>query len=424
MILSQPTNVAANVNSSASFKVVASGTPPLSYQWSFDGTNLFNATNATLTLTGVQLTNAGNYSVQVSSSYGVTNSTNAILTVQAAPTITLQPTNQTVAAGATINFCANASGTPPLSYQWYFNTNTIMVGATNALFTLTNAQPTNCGYYSVRVTNQFGSATSSNALLIVQAPPVILTEPTNLTVYVGNTAVLATVVSGSSPLNYKWSFNVTNNLTASTNAVLSITNVQLVNAGVYALTVTNLFGVAVSSNATLTVIDTLDHFAWGSIPSPRFVNSPFGVSIQAMDSINQLFTNFTGTVALSASGAAPVNPPVSSSFVLGAWAGPVAVGQTATNLILQASDGFGHVGFANVINIMAVPSLSLTRSGSSLLLYWPMDSSGFVLETSPTLVPPQWTQVAAPPFPVGNQNLELLQLGATNGYYRLRYTLP
>jgi hypothetical protein len=259
-----------------------------------------------------------------------------------------------------------------------------------------------------------------------QISPIITTQPTNQTVLVGGSANFGVMASGTAPLSYQWSFNGTNIINA-TNTMLALTNIQLNQAGNYSVMVTNLVGSTNSTNATLTVIDTLDHFVWGSIPSPRFVNSPFGVSIRAMDSINQLFTNFTGTVALSASGTGgtvPVNPPGSSSFVSGAWAGPVAVGQTSTNLVLQASDGFGHVGFANVINIMAVPSLSMTRSGSSLLLYWPMDSSGFVLETSPMLVPPQWTQVAAPPFPVGNQNLELLQLGATNGYYRLRYTLP
>ena len=61
--------------------MIAAGTPPLSYQWSFNSNNIVNATNATLTLANVQLTNAGNYSVTVTNLYGATNSATAVLTV-------------------------------------------------------------------------------------------------------------------------------------------------------------------------------------------------------------------------------------------------------------------------------------------------------------------------------------------------------
>jgi hypothetical protein len=423
IIVSQPTNQSVNVNGNAIFNVVAGGTPPLQYQWSFNGTNIINATNAILTLSNVQLTNAGIYSVFVVNGYGSTNSSNAVLTVKAAPTITSQPTNQVMAVGGTASFSVTASGTPSLSYQWYFNTNSLLLGATNATLTLSNVQLASQGYYSVRVTNLFGTATSTNALLIVQAPPVINLQPTNLTVNVGATAVFATAVTGSAPLSYQWSFN-TINITGATNAVLTIPNVQLANAGIYILTVTNAFGTAVSSNATLTVIDVLDHFSWNPIPSPRFVNAPFGVAIQARDSINQVFTNFTGTVALAATNGATVTPLVSSNFVQGAWIGSVTIPQPATNLVLRASDGAGHFGLANPINVMSPPSLAMAQSGNSLLIFWPVDPTGFVLETTPALVPPQWTQVSTPPLQIGNQFLESLQINGTNQYYRLRFTLP
>jgi hypothetical protein len=58
----------------------------LSYQWSFNGTNLLGATNTMLTLTNVQLTQAGNYAVSVTNLYGSTNSANALLTVSLPPT--------------------------------------------------------------------------------------------------------------------------------------------------------------------------------------------------------------------------------------------------------------------------------------------------------------------------------------------------
>jgi len=274
------------------------------------------------------------------------------------------------------------------------------------------------------VTNVYGSLLSSNALLTVQAPPVFTTQPTNLTVSVGATAVFAATATGSPSLTYQWYFNGTSGpILGATNATLVISNAQLASAGAYAVTVTNLFGSAASSNATLTVLDVLDHFAWNLIPSPRFVNAPFGVSILAMDSINQLFTNFNRTAQLSATNGVPVNPPVTGGFVQGVWTGSVIIPQAGSNLVLQASDGAGHAGLANPINVIPTPALALARSGGFLLVFWPVDPAGFVLETSTNLTTP-WLPVATPPFQIGNQYLESVQISYPNQYYRLRFTLP
>src|SRR5258707_10716192 len=40
---------------------------------------------------------------------------------QQSPSITSQPTNQTVASGGTATFRVSASGSQPLSYSWFFN---------------------------------------------------------------------------------------------------------------------------------------------------------------------------------------------------------------------------------------------------------------------------------------------------------------
>jgi hypothetical protein len=80
-ITSQPANQTVFVGQSATFSTAAAGTSPLSYQWNFNGNAITNATNATLTLTNVQLNQAGNYSVLVINPYGSTNSSPAALTV-------------------------------------------------------------------------------------------------------------------------------------------------------------------------------------------------------------------------------------------------------------------------------------------------------------------------------------------------------
>jgi alpha-tubulin suppressor-like RCC1 family protein len=85
VILQQPASQTANVGANASFSVLAAGTPPLSYQWQFNGTNLTAATASSLSLATVQVSDEGSYSVLVSNSAGTVLSSNAILTVSAPP---------------------------------------------------------------------------------------------------------------------------------------------------------------------------------------------------------------------------------------------------------------------------------------------------------------------------------------------------
>ena len=84
-----------------------------------------------------------------------------------APAITTQPQDGAVVVGQAANFSVAATGAAPLWYQWYFNTNTILFGQTNTSLSITNAQLSNAGKYSVTVTNSFGSVSSAFATLNV-----------------------------------------------------------------------------------------------------------------------------------------------------------------------------------------------------------------------------------------------------------------
>jgi hypothetical protein len=81
VILTHPADTIAIAGHSASFSVAAAGTPPLSYEWQFNGTDIAGATNSLLMLYNVQWTNSGNYAVTVSNQYGSVLSSNAWLTV-------------------------------------------------------------------------------------------------------------------------------------------------------------------------------------------------------------------------------------------------------------------------------------------------------------------------------------------------------
>jgi hypothetical protein len=253
-IAAQPAGETVPVGADASFSVAANGNPSLTYQWSFNSSNILGAVNSTLTITNVQMTNAGSYSVFISNSAGSTNSSPAVLTVQpgAPPAIVSQPSNAGVPVGGSATFTVTASGSMPLNYQWSFNS-TNLAGATNASLMLVDLQTNNAGDYAVAITNAYGTTNSAAAVLTVGGiPPMITSQPESLIVLAGSSAVFTVNVTGSTPFIYQWSLNNTN-LAGATNAALTLADVQTNNAGSYAVSVSNGFGTTNSFAATLAV---------------------------------------------------------------------------------------------------------------------------------------------------------------------------
>ena len=176
-ITAQPQSQAAGVGSNVTFSATAYGAQPLVFQWYFNnspvGSPTTGANVSSYTLMGVQTNQSGNYSVQVFNGYDSATSSNAVLTVAVfAPSITTQPTNQTVLLGRSASFSVSANGSAPFQYQWLFNSTNIP-GATKSIYMIPAVAATNTGNYSVIVTNSAGGVTSSNALLTVIVPPVV-----------------------------------------------------------------------------------------------------------------------------------------------------------------------------------------------------------------------------------------------------------
>ena len=86
-----------------------------------------------------------------------------------APAITVQPTNQLAYIGNSATLSVTATGTAPLSYQWFFN-GTAVGGASASSYTITGLTTNAAGGYKVAVTNPYGSVTSSVATLAVYPP--------------------------------------------------------------------------------------------------------------------------------------------------------------------------------------------------------------------------------------------------------------
>jgi hypothetical protein len=171
VIVAEPQSQSVPAGSNALFTVFATGLLPLSYQWSFMGASIPGATNSTLILTNVELGDMGAYAVTVMNSAGSVVSLSATLTVLAPAEIVTQPASEVGSWGGDIFFRVEATGTPPLAYQWYFDGVPIPAGTnfsgTGSTLTLKNLELTAAGQYWVVVTNNYGSATSSVANLVV-----------------------------------------------------------------------------------------------------------------------------------------------------------------------------------------------------------------------------------------------------------------
>ncbi len=163
----QPQSQSVAVGSTVWFQVTAGGSLPLSYQWRKNGTNLPFGFNSTYSISGAQLSHAGNYTVVVTNAYGAVTSAVAVLSVFELPAFMVQPLSQTALAGSSVTLTVDA--TNATSYQWRKD-DTDIPGATSPMFPINSAQASQAGAYTAVASNLYGSATSSVATLTVTTP--------------------------------------------------------------------------------------------------------------------------------------------------------------------------------------------------------------------------------------------------------------
>jgi poly(3-hydroxybutyrate) depolymerase len=210
-IVSQPVNNIQISGQPASFRVAATGSAPLSYQWQKNGVDIPEATANWFSVPATTLDDSGaTFRAVVGNDSGSVTSAPATLTVSAAPagpTITADPADQAVIAGQPVSFTVTATGTSPLGYQWMKNGVNI-AGATAASFDIPAAISPDCGAsFSVVITDAVGSLTSNRATLTVTpaaGAPIILANPVRPRVLTGQKASFSVTAWSASPMSYQW----------------------------------------------------------------------------------------------------------------------------------------------------------------------------------------------------------------------------
>lgn len=90
-----------------------------------------------------------------------------LMTAESPPVIVVQPRDWKAEAATNVSLYVTAAGSGPLKYQWYHG-GRMLAGQSNDAIFLMQVRPSDRGKYSVRISNQFGSTTSSAARLLVK----------------------------------------------------------------------------------------------------------------------------------------------------------------------------------------------------------------------------------------------------------------
>jgi len=312
--------------------------------------------------------------------------------------------DRTVVSGARGYFRTLATGALPIAYQWTYN-GTNLDGATDAVYVVTNAQPSQMGAYAVVASNALGAVTSSNMMLNV-LPLEITNQPVSLVLTnSGITVTLRAAVEGPGPLYYQWLFNGIAR-DGATNAWLTLTNIQPGDVGGYSLAVSNQLGGTISTVSQVGVVPIL-LTSWPSNANLfRGATISLKVAAQSSQPINyQWQCNGTNLLDATADTLVLTNLQWAQS---GAYSVILSNSLGATNRGLQISvtsvAAWGQYGSANVppdaTNFLAIAtggfvSLGLKPDGTVV---------GWGLATSPQLA-----------LPGDLTNIVALALGGSHG---------
>ncbi|HNV00470.1 MAG TPA: immunoglobulin domain-containing protein, partial [Verrucomicrobiota bacterium] len=171
------------------------------------------------------------------------------------PSIFAHPAGATVLLGTPATLSVVASGARALTYQWEKDGQPVD-GATGSTLTFPAVTLADAGEYRVVVNNQYGTAISHVARLIVDpGVPVLVTQPQSQTKRVGAEAMFTVEATGALPLTYQWHKDG-QAITGAIEPTYHVAAVSAADAGAYTVVVRNVSGSVISEVATLVLVFT------------------------------------------------------------------------------------------------------------------------------------------------------------------------
>ncbi len=262
----QPTTTAICEGLDASFEADATAEPAATVQWQhFVGgsfQDIGGADQPTLQISNVDIgLHLRRYRAVFTNTCGSITSAEAQLIVHTAPTVRLDPEDQSVCIGSSASFSAAANGDPAPAMQWQVDSGGgfgDIAGATQGTLTIADVQDAMDGYrYRAVFSNTCGSVETLSAMLTVLSAPRIAIEPQSSSACVGDDVILTASADGSTPMAIQWQLNEGSgfgDISDATESSLTIPAVTLAFDGnEYRVLFRNDCGVSTSTIALLTV---------------------------------------------------------------------------------------------------------------------------------------------------------------------------
>lgn len=156
--------------------------------------------------------------------------------------ILTQPTSVTTLENNSFSLSVQANSDLNLSYQWYKNT-TLIPGANSAIYSKSNSDITDTGFYNVIISNNETELSSLSATVTVNRAEQTLQitqQPQGLSITQGDSINLSVSATGDGEIQYQWQKNGSL-IPGATSSTYLISNSQVQDAGSYRVIVSNDF---------------------------------------------------------------------------------------------------------------------------------------------------------------------------------------
>ena len=369
--------------------VDAIGSGPITYQWFLDGGLIGGAESQTYLVASASASDAGSYRCDVTVGACTIESAAVLVTVFAGPTIDIPPLDTVGCEDGEVTFTVDVTGVGPLTYQWR-RSGIALVGETNATLTLTDLVDDDADFYDVIVTDANGcSATSEGAVLTIETPPGIETNPSDSTVCAGEPATFVVEAFGAAPLTYQW-FHLGVAIPDATDTSYTIDATVVADAGLYFVEVTAPNGCTIASASALLTVDA----------GPEITGQPIGDTICIGDPIELAVVTGPGlSYQWRLDGVDLPFETLSSYSVLSAFARDAG---DYDCVVTDPETGCSSVSFTATITILTAPAietdpvgaevcvgdtveLSVEAAGDALEFTWRLDGVAIPGETADTL---------------------------------------
>ena len=226
------------------------GAAPMNYQWIHSGVDTTESTSNLNYIFDFQESDTGIYYCIVSNMCGIDTTDNMYVGIQLLPYFTQNIDTIETCVGDSANFTVNGEGYPEITYYWkkdgqYFGSET------DSTLEIEDLVAGDAGSFSCEISNQCGTLESNIVPLIINTPPVVLTDIDDFSKCEGESVIYSISVEETS-MTYQWIKN-NDTIVGATNDSLSLTYLTASDSGSYICYVSNNCGLDSSSISVLTI---------------------------------------------------------------------------------------------------------------------------------------------------------------------------